>query len=112
MIVKMRRSMKQVIITVYDSNLDEEEDGEAMDDLDYTNDDDDSCYEGDDCNSHVENDDDGDFDGKADTDNEEEDKNYDSGPDMKPVSNGMMKEYDWKSISDSDNESVASSPYH
>ena len=40
-----------------DSNLDEEEDGEAMDDLDYTNDDDDSCYEDDDCNNHVEDDD-------------------------------------------------------
>ena len=96
-----------------DSNLDEEEDGEAMDDLDYTNDDDDSCYEDDDCNSHVEDDDDdGDFDGKVNTDSEKEDESYDSGLDMKPASNGMMREYDWKSISDSDNESVASSPYH
>ena len=60
-----------------DSNLDEEEDGEAMDDLDYTNDDDDSCYEDDDCNSNVENDD-SDFDGKVNTDSEEEDENYDS----------------------------------
>ena len=96
----------------YDSNIDEEEDGEAMDDLDYTNDDDDSCYEDDDCNSHVEDDNDGDFDGKVNTDSEKEDESYDSDLDMKPVSNGMMREYDWKSISDSDNESVASPPYH
>ena len=82
-----------------------------MDDLDYTDDDNDSRYEDDDCNNNVE-DDDGDFDGKVNTDSEEEDENYDSGLDMKPVSNGMMREYDWKSISDSDNESVASSPYH
>ena len=95
-----------------DSNLDEEEDGEAMDDLDYTNDDDDSCYEDDDCSNHVKDDDDGDFDGKVNTDSEKEDESYDSGLDMKPVSNGMMREYDWKSISDSDNESVASPPYH
>ena len=94
------------------SNLDEEEDGEAMDDLDYTNDDDDSCYEDDDCNSHIEDDDDGDFDGKVNTDSEKEDESYYSGLDMKPVSNGMMREDDWKSISDSDNESVASPPYH
>ena len=95
-----------------DSNLDEEEDGEAMDDLDYTNDDDDSCYEDDDCNSNVEDDDDGDFDGKVNTDSEEEDENYDNGLDMKLVSNGMMRKYDWKSISDSDNGSVASLPHH
>ena len=75
-----------------DSNLDEEEDGEAMDDLDYTNDDDDSCYEDDDCNSHVEaGDDDGDFDGNVNTDSEKEDESYDSDLDMKPVSNGMMR---------------------
>ena len=83
-----------------------------MDYFDYANGDDDSCYEDDDCNSNVEDDDDGDFDGKVNTDGEEEDENYDSGLDMKLVSNGMMREYDWKSISDSDNESVASSPYH
>ena len=46
------------------------------------------------------------------TDSEKEDESYDSGLDMKPVSNGMMREYDWRSISDSDNESVASPPYH
>ena len=45
------------------TDLDEEEDGEAMDDLDYTNDDDDSCYEDDDCSNNVEDDDDSDFDG-------------------------------------------------
>ena len=76
-----------------DSNLDEEEDGEAMDDLDYTNDDDDSCYEDDDCNSNVEDDDD-DFDGKVNTDSEEEDENYDSDQDKEAVSNDRMREYD------------------
>ena len=94
-----------------DSNLDEEEDGESMDYFDYTNDDDDSCYEDDDCNSNVENDD-SDFDGKVNTDSEEEDENYDSDQDKKPVSNDMTREYDWKSISDSDNESVASFPHY
>ena len=95
-----------------DSNIDEEEDGEAMDDLDYTNDDDDSCYEDDDCNSNVEDDDDGDFDGKVNTDSEEEDENYDSDQDKEAVFNDRMREYDWKSISDSDNESVPSLPHH
>ena len=87
----------------------DEEDDEGMDDLDYTDDDNDSRYE--DCNSNVE-DDDGDFDGKVNTHSEKEDESYDSDLDMKPVSNGMMREYDWKSISDSDNESVASLPHH
>ena len=76
-----------------DSNLDEEEEGEAMDDFDFTKDDDDSCYEDDDCNSNVENDD-GDFDGKLTTDSEEEDENYDSGQGKEPVSNDIMREYD------------------
>ena len=94
-----------------DSNLEDEEDDEAMDDLDYTDDDNDSRYEDDDCNSNVE-DDDGDFDGKVNIDSEEEDENYDSGQDKEPVSNDRMREYDWKSISDSDNESVPSLPHH